>query len=113
MTTPDLTTAVGRLMFATGDHDSDDPLLPGGIAQYTATLAVFNGDEAAAYRAACGALAAYYAAQPSSLSASGKSLSWADRVRTWRSAAAGAAPRYPFGGGSSPGSGVHTVEVTL
>ena len=114
MATPDLTTAVGRVMFATGDHDSDEPLLPGGTAQYTAVLATFDGDEESAYRAACGALAAYYGAQPSSLSASGKSLAWADRVKTWLSAAKGKAPYYPFGPdgfGANPGSGESPVEV--
>ena len=114
MAIPDLTPAVGRLMFATGDHDSAEPLLPGGTAQYTAVLATFDGDEQAAYRAACGALATYYAAQPSSLSASGKSLAWADRVATWRSAANGRAPLYPFvpgGPGAAAGSGESPVEV--
>lgn len=103
MTTPVLTTPVGRIRFAVGDHDATEPLLPGGAAQYAALLTLCANNEVVAFRAAAGALAAYYASQPTKLGGAGKSLDYRDRVVTWRAQAEGALS-YPFGadGSASP-----------
>lgn len=97
---PALTTAIGRIRFAVGDHDDTEPLMQGGDAQYTALLTLCGGNEVVAFRAAAGALAAYYASQATRLSASGKTLDYRDRVETWRAQAEGRAP-YPFGADGS------------
>lgn len=96
----DLTTAVGRVRFVVGDHDTADPLLDGGTTQYTALLTLCGDDEAAACRVAAGALLAQAEAQPSSITASGKSLSYSRKL--WSELASGKKP-YPF---APDGSGV-------
>lgn len=92
---PSLTTAVGRVRFALGDHDDDNLLLVGGLDQYAALLTLTGDDEAAAFRLAAGALAAYYAAQPSQFSTQGDAFTWAERVKKWTAQHKGAEP-YPF-----------------
>lgn len=92
---PVLTTPVGRVRFALGDHDDTDVLLEGGEAQYTALLARFAGNEEACFRAAALALAGFYAAQPVRIGSAGDQIDYADRVPTWREMADGTYP-YPF-----------------
>jgi hypothetical protein len=116
MTPPTPTTAVGRVMIACGEGDTTDPLLPGSTDQYTAILAAAGANEAQAYRIACGALAAYYAAQGDRISSgAGKSIDYRERVKLWRSAASGGDPLYPFdltlGGARGVGTGANEVEV--
>jgi hypothetical protein len=91
---PVLTTAVGRIRFAVGDHDDAALLLEGGLDQYASLLAQQGGDEVAAYRAVAGALAGFYGAQPVRISG-GKSVDYSDRVPTWLAMAQGKTP-YPF-----------------
>lgn len=97
-----LTTPIGRIRFAVGDHLDGELLLEGGASQYTRVLAQVGGDEVAAFRAVAGALAAFYAAQPTRLSTSGKSVDYSDRVPLWRAQADGES-LYPF---SADGSAV-------
>ena len=113
MAVPVVTTAVGRVMIACGERDDTVTLLPGGTAQYTAILASVSGDEAAAYRLACGALAMLAAADGEAVSSgSGKSISWKERIRLWSRAAAGQEPRYLFGEARGvPGSGSEIVTI--
>ena len=92
---PALATPVGRIRFAVGDHLDAELLLEGGASQYARVLAQVGGDEVAAFRAVAGALAAYYAAQPTRLSSAGKSIDYSDRVPLWRAQASGESP-YPF-----------------
>jgi hypothetical protein len=91
----DLATARDRIRLAVGDTDEADVLMPDGLGTYTTLLTQADADEVAAYRAAAGALAAYWATQPVSLSASGKSLNWSERVSSWQAMANGSTP-YPF-----------------
>lgn len=105
----DLTTARDRIRFAVGDVDDTAVLMQGGgLTVYTQLLTLYGGNEEQAYRAAALALASYYSAQPSSLSVNGKSLGWADRVKTWKDMATGRTA-YPFGAGGSGGSGSFSV----
>jgi hypothetical protein len=90
-----LTTPRDRIRLAVGDTDSADVLMPDGLGTYTKLLTQAADDEIVAYRAAAGALAAYWATQPVSLSASGKSLSWSERVKSWQAMASGETA-YPF-----------------
>jgi hypothetical protein len=113
MAVPNVTTAVGRVMIACGERDDTSTFLPGATAQYTAILASVSGDEAAAYRLACGALAMLAAAEGEAVSSgSGKSISWRERIRLWQLAAAGQEPRYLFGDARGvAGSGSSAVSV--
>ena len=113
MAPPNLATAVGRVMVACGETDDAAPLLAGGTAQYTALLAAFGGDEATAYRKACAALAAAYAAEGDQVSSgAGKSVDYRSRVTLWLSAARGGEPTYLFAvGGGVAGSGTSDIEV--
>lgn len=65
----------------------------GAAMDLTAATTVHIGklDEAAATRAIAGALAALYAQQPTSISDSGSSIAWAERVNHWRQIAQGKA----------------------
>lgn len=90
----DLATPLARVRFAAGDTGTP-PLLPGGDETYEALIAAFPADEAGAWRAACSALATYYATQPTSISSSGESLSWGARVARWQYCASGG-ESYPF-----------------
>jgi hypothetical protein len=104
---PVLTTAVGRIRFAVGDHDDDDILLEGGVAQYKKLLAQQDWNEEATYRAAAGALAGFYAAQPVRISG-GKAIDYKDRVPTWLAMAKGEIP-YPW---AADGSAIPVPVVT-
>lgn len=104
----DLSTAAGRVRYAVGDTDDTDVAMPpgstAGIAVYATLLTQHDDDEALAYRAAAGLLAAYWARQVTSLSSSGKSLTWAARVPSWQDMASGNTP-YPLalvGGSPEP-----------
>ena len=113
MAPPNIATAVGRVMFACGETDDAAPLLAGGTAQYTALLAAFGGDEAIAYRKACAALAAAYAAEGDRVSSgAGKAVEYRSRVALWLSAARGGEPGYAFAvGGGVAGTGTTDIEV--
>lgn len=106
---PALTSAVGRLRFALGDHDAES-LLEGGDSQYRKLLAQCGGNELLAFRAAAGALAAYYAAQPVRISSSGKMLDYSDRVPTWRAMADGEVA-YPFTPDGSAAAGTGGPQI--
>lgn len=101
MAAPDLTTPLGRVRFALGDH-GDTSLLVGGDTQYTALLTLSGGNEEAAFRTAALGLATYYASKVSQLSSQGDSLTWANRVKQWNDQARGKAP-YPF---AADGTGI-------
>ncbi len=92
---PSLSTARDRVRLAVGDTGST-PLMPGGETTYDALIAAASS-EAAAVTASARALAAYYATQPDSISSSGESLSWRERVSQWNRIGAG-------GGGVTPGT---------
>ena len=85
---PALDSPVSRVRFAVGDVATVE-LLPD--ATYTALLTQLVTEIKAA-QAAAAFLAVKYAQDPSSLSSSGKSLAWSERVAQWNRIAGGEIP---------------------
>jgi len=105
---PSLTTAIGRIQFALGDHGTTS-LLEGGASQYADLLTLCGGDEATTFRAAAGALAAYYASKVDRLGSGGDTLQWSNRVKKWTDQASGK-DAYPFAA-DGDGAGATSFSV--
>lgn len=108
----DLTTKRDRIRLGVGDTDDAAPLIPGGLSTYTALLSLNNGDEVATWRAAAGALAAYYATTPDRIASAGDSLAWSARVSQWNRIADGLA-RYPYAQAAGGLRGLHVGGAGL
>ena len=97
---PTLPTDKDYVRFVLGDTDTTAELLPD--AQILAVLSTTSRNGTVALLAQ--GLAARYAQQPTSVSVSGKSVAWAERVAYWRDLAAN--------GGAVPGGGAFSVTPT-
>lgn len=79
---PALTDALDRLRFRLGDTDTTNALLPDETI--TALLTLHSDDEDLAALALARGLIQRYAQEPTSVSVDGMSVSWGERVESWR-----------------------------
>ena len=76
---PTLLTAHDRVRLALGDTDTVIPLLPDA----TVDAAILRHGEAAAVAVLAEGLAARFAQEPDSITLSGLSIRWGERVKSW------------------------------